>query len=89
MSWEGAVIFVAVVVFHHWACNKIHLEMHKPEQRGFSRWPIYRFLARYHCVHHRHPNRNFNVVFPLADFVLGTSARANDGDLLFLEQSGL
>ena len=89
VSWEGAVTFVAVVVFHHWAWNKIHLEMHKPEQRGFSGWPIYRFLARYHCVHHRHPNRNFNVVFPLADYVLGTSARANDGDLLFLEQSEL
>jgi hypothetical protein len=25
-----------VVIFHHWAWNKIHLEMHKPEQRIFS-----------------------------------------------------
>jgi hypothetical protein len=89
VSWEGSAILVAVVVFHHWAWNKIHLEMHKPEQRSFSRWPIYRFLARYHCMHHRHPDRNFNVVFPLADYVLGTRSRANAGDLAFLEQSGL
>jgi hypothetical protein len=89
VSWEGAAIFVAVVVFHHWAWNKIHLEMHKPEKRVFSTWPVYRFLARYHAVHHRHPNRNFNVVFPLADFVLGTSVRANEGDLALLEQWGL
>ena len=89
VSWQGAVIFVAVVVFHHWAWNQIHLEMHKPEQRNFSTWPIYRFLARYHCLHHRHMNRNFNVVFPLADYILGTSVRANEGDLAYLERSGL
>ena len=89
VSWQGAVIFVAVVVFHHWAWNQIHLEMHKPEQRNFSTWPVYRFLARYHCLHHRHMNRNFNVVFPLADYILGTSVRANEGDLAYLERSGL
>ena len=89
VSWEGAAIFVAVVVFHHWAWNQIHLEMHKPEQRVFSTWPVYRFLARYHCLHHRHVNRNFNVVFPLADYVLGTHVRANQGDLAYLERSRL
>ena len=88
-SWEGALIFVGVVVFHHWAWNQIHLEMHKPEQRMFSTWPLYRFLARYHCLHHKHVNKNFNVVFPLADYVLGTNARANEGDLAHLKHSGL
>ena len=89
VSWQGAAIFVAVMVFHHWAWNQIHLEMHKPEQRVFSSWSIYKFLARYHCLHHRHPDRNFNVVFPLADYVLGTSVRANDGDLKYMAQWGL
>jgi hypothetical protein len=89
VSWEGALIFVGVVVFHHWAWNKIHLEMHKPEQRIFSTWPLYQFLARYHCLHHRHVNRNFNVVFPLADYVLGTGVRVNDGDLAYMKKSGL
>ena len=89
VSWEGAAIFVAAMTFHHWAWNKIHLEMHKPEHRGFSTWPIYKFLARYHCLHHRHPDRNLNVVFPLADYVLGTHVRANEGDLKYLRQCGL
>ena len=89
VSWQGAAIFVAVMTFHHWAWNKIHLEMHKPEQRVFSTWPVYRFLARHHCLHHRHLDRNFNVVFPLADYVLGTSVRANEGDLRYMEQWGL
>jgi hypothetical protein len=75
LSRVGAVVFILTVVFHHWTWNKIHLEMHKPEGRGFSKWPIYKFLARYHYLHHCHPGKNFNVVFPLADYVLGTQSR--------------
>lgn len=80
-SWPGAIVFVLTVTLHHWVWNKIHLEMHKPEQRSFSRWAVYKFLARYHWLHHKYPNKNFNVVFPLADFVLGTSIRASRLDL--------
>jgi len=89
VSWLGAAIFVGVMVFHHWAWNKIHLEMHKPEQKLFSTWPVYKFLARHHCLHHRHLDRNFNVVFPFADYVLGTSVRANEVDLRYMHQWGL
>jgi hypothetical protein len=79
-SLKGALAFVGVMTFHHWTWNKIHLEMHKPEQRSFHKWPIYRFLARYHWLHHRYPDKNFNVVFPLADYVLGTCAKATPAD---------
>ena len=89
VSWQGAAVFVAAMIFHHWAWNKIHLEMHKPEQRVFSTWPVYKFLARYHCLHHRYPDKNFNVVFPLADYVLGTSVRANEGDLKISPAMGI
>ena len=64
VSWQGATIFVAAMTFHHWAWNKIHLEMHKPEQKVFSTWPVYKFLARYHCLHHRYPDKNFNCCVP-------------------------
>src|SRR5262249_31848375 len=33
VSWQGTAIFMAAMTFHHWMWNKIHLEMHKPEQR--------------------------------------------------------
>src|SRR6516165_2322832 len=85
-SWQGAAVFVAAMCFHHWAWNKIHLEMQKPEQRLFSTWAVYKFLARYRWLHHRYQNKNFNVVFPLADYVLGTTARANTADLKFMQQ---
>jgi hypothetical protein len=77
----GAAVFAATMIFHHWVWNNIHLEMHKPEQRIFSNWRSYRFLARNHWLHHRYQNKNFNVVFPLADHVLGTRAEANDADV--------
>jgi sterol desaturase/sphingolipid hydroxylase (fatty acid hydroxylase superfamily) len=89
VSWQGSLIFMATMTFHHWAWNKIHLEMHKPEQRSFSNWPIYRFLARYHYLHHRYQNKNFNVVFPFADYVLGTHAVPNAADLEFMQQMGI
>ncbi len=89
VSLPGAAVFVAAMIFHHWAWNKVHLEMHKPERRVFSAWPVYTFLARYHCLHHRHPDKNFNVVFPLADYVLGTRARASEADRQYLRHWGL
>jgi sterol desaturase/sphingolipid hydroxylase (fatty acid hydroxylase superfamily) len=76
ISWQGSLMLIGVVTLHHWIWNKIHLEMHKPEGRGFSRWPAYKFLARYHYLHHQYPNKNFNVVFPFADYVLKTGAQA-------------
>lgn len=84
VSWPGAAVFVVAMMFHHWTWTKIHLEMHKPGRRIFSAWPVYKFLARYHYLHHRHLDSNFNVVFPLADYVLGTSVRATEGDLKYM-----
>ncbi len=85
-SRQGALTFIGVVTFHHWAWNKIHLEMHKPEDRGFSRWPIYKFLKRYHWMHHKYPDKNFNVVFPFADYILGTRAKPSAANIKLMHQ---
>jgi hypothetical protein len=82
VSIPGALIFLFTVVMHHWVWNKIHLEMHKPEHRGFSNWSAYKFLARHHYLHHVYPNKNYNVVFPFADYVLGTNVHASKSELL-------
>ena len=88
-SYTGAIIFPLIACTHHFIWNKIHMEMHKPEDRFFTRWSVYKFLARHHYLHHRYPNKNFNVVFPLADYVLGTNARANEADLAGMRAEGL
>ena len=85
-SWQCALVFVAVGTLHSWIWNQIHLEMHKPEGRPFSKWPIYKFLARYHWLHHRYQDKNFNVVFPFADYVLGTVAKPTAADLKLMEE---
>jgi hypothetical protein len=89
VSWQWALVFVAMVLVHHWVWNKIHLEMHKPEGRVFSTWGPYLFLARHHYLHHVHPNKNFNVVFPFADYVLGTNAKATASEKLDMHGLGL
>src|SRR5262245_13163274 len=70
ISWHDAMTCLVVVYLHHCMWNQIHMEMHKPEKRFFSHSSIYKFLARYHYLHHRYPHKIFNVVFPLADYVL-------------------
>ena len=88
ISWQGAMTLLIVVGLHHFIWNQIHMEMHKPEKRFFSTWSAYKFLARYHYLHHRYPNKNFNVVLPLADYVLGTHIRASKSDLEEMRRLG-
>ena len=60
--------------------------MHKPKQRTFSTWVIYQFLAHYHWLQLRYLDKNFKVVFPLVDYLLGTHVRANPADLHFIHE---
>ncbi len=66
------------------AWNLIHPEMHMPTHPWWSRSAAYRFLARYHYLHHeRHRKRvrrNMNLVLPFADIVLGTYAAPDAED---------
>lgn len=89
VSLPGAFIFSAVVCMHHIMWNQIHLEMHKPEGRRFRSWAAYEFLARHHFMHHKYPNKNFNVVFPFADYVLRTNASINYPDVASMYRLGL
>lgn len=88
VSIPCAITFLAVATLHHWIWNKIHLEMHKPEDRKFKKWPIYKFLARHHYLHHQYQNKNFNVVFPFADYIMGTDARATEVDIAKMKALG-
>jgi sterol desaturase/sphingolipid hydroxylase (fatty acid hydroxylase superfamily) len=46
--------------------------MHLPKKRHVERSGIYFWLNGHHLLHHRYMNKNFNVVMPLADLLLGT-----------------
>jgi len=50
--------------------------MHNPGDRARERTALFRYLDRNHQLHHGQPRINFNVVFPLADWVFGTLQRS-------------
>ncbi len=83
-----ALCFPLVAISHNLLWNIIHQEMHQPEKGTWTRWSIYRFLARHHFLHHQHTEKNFNVVFPLADFVLAASAKPTHVDRTEMDRLG-
>jgi hypothetical protein len=54
------------------AYEYMHWCMHLPRTRVVERSGIFFRLNGHHLLHHRYMHKNFNVVFPLADFLLGT-----------------
>lgn len=81
LSPLGGSILLATSVLHNRLWNFIHRQMHIPQNAFFKDWGLFRFLARNHFMHHQQPNRNFNVVFPLWDFLLGSLAKPKVSDV--------
>ena len=88
-STAGAIMFPMVVLLHHFLWNQIHLEMHKPAGRPFAKWAAYKMVARHHFLHHRYPDKNFNVAFPVGDFIFGTVARPTEADWQAMRAEGI
>ena len=82
-------MFVASAFAHNRLWNALHRQMHIPEDVFFKDWKVYRFLARYHFMHHQMNGRNFNVVCPLADFVLCRTAKPRVRDIRNMLTLGL
>jgi hypothetical protein len=68
----GSLALVLMITGYMFTWNALHVEMHIPSNRWYFRQPFFRFLNRHHYMHHMHPGRNFNVVLPLADYLVGT-----------------
>jgi hypothetical protein len=64
----GVAAFGAYYSFYEY----IHWCMHLPKARRVEKPWWFRKLNGHHLLHHRYMHKNFNVVFPLADFLLGT-----------------
>lgn len=50
----------------------IHWCMHLPKVRRIEKPWWFQRLNGHHLLHHRYMHKNFNVVLPLADWILGT-----------------
>jgi hypothetical protein len=88
-STVGALMFPLVVCLHHLTWNLVHLEMHKPEGTFFAKWPLYRKLAQHHFLHHRHPDKNFNVFLLVGDWLFGTMVTPTEAELADMKAQGI
>jgi len=57
---------------YYGAYEYMHWCMHLPRKRIVERSGIFFRLNGHHLLHHRYMGKNFNVVLPLADLLLGT-----------------
>jgi len=89
ISSVGAYMFMSMMLIHHFILNQIHLEMHMPRKRFFTSWRVYKFLARHHFMHHKRQDRNFNVVFPFADYFFDTWAYPKPEDRSEMKRLGI
>ena len=77
----GGTILVGMTVLHNRLWNALHRQMHIPQETVFKNWKIFHFLARHHFMHHQQMAKNFNIVFPLADYVLRSKAKPRRRDM--------
>jgi sterol desaturase/sphingolipid hydroxylase (fatty acid hydroxylase superfamily) len=57
--------YYAAYEYMHWC-------MHLPRRRYVERTGVFFRLNGHHLLHHRYMKKNYNVVLPLADLLLGT-----------------
>lgn len=66
--WGG----LAALVLYYVLYESLHWCMHIPKNRWVERTKVFRWLNARHYLHHRYAFQNLNVVFPLADWILGS-----------------
>lgn len=59
------ILYFVVYEYMHW-------NMHVPREHFVERFGWFRFLRQHHKLHHRYMQKNFCVLFPLADWLFGT-----------------
>lgn len=71
-------MFMGTGVGYYLIYEWLHLMHHLPDDHPVSRLPVVRWLRQHHLHHHDFKlmaHKNFNVSFPIADYVLGTAHR--------------
>lgn len=70
----GAIV-AATLVFGYLVYEVLHTTQHLPDSNPLTKLPWIRTMRRHHAIHHRRSvmrSRNFNLTFPLMDWLLGT-----------------
>lgn len=71
-EWSFAIGGLVAFASYYATYEYIHWCMHLPKARRVEKPWWFRKLNGHHLLHHRYMHKNFNVVLPLADYILGT-----------------
>jgi hypothetical protein len=71
-EWAFVIGGASAFTFYYCFYEYIHWCMHLPKARRVEKPWWFRKLNGHHLLHHRYMHKNFNVVLPLADLILGT-----------------
>lgn len=76
-GWDGSAwtflgTFVLVLVLDQAIRGALHRRLHAPGSGALERTRLFRSIERRHQIHHARPERNLNLLLPLADRAFGT-----------------
>jgi sterol desaturase/sphingolipid hydroxylase (fatty acid hydroxylase superfamily) len=71
-QWSLLIGGAAACTVYYCVYEYIHWCMHLPKKRRMEKSWLFQRLNGHHLLHHRYMHKNFNVVMPLADLLLGT-----------------
>jgi len=72
---NAAMLYVIMAMLYFLQYETLHFCYHLDENAWIARLPVMRELREHHRVHHAHQlmnSYNFNITWPIADFVFGT-----------------
>ncbi|MCA9093841.1 MAG: hypothetical protein KDA68_10165 [Planctomycetaceae bacterium] len=81
-GWNFAMIYVITAMFYFMSYEVMHFFYHLDDDLWVSKLPILRVLRAHHRTHHKleiMSKYNFNITWPIADFVMGTIYREPKG----------
>src|SRR5262245_35007274 len=67
-----AIGAMTAIVLYFLVYEYMHWNMHVPRNHFVERFSWFQFLRQHHHLHHRYMQKNFCVLFPLADWCLGS-----------------
>ena len=80
-SANVAWLFVITALGYYFSYELLHLAYHLPDDSKLMRLPLLRRLQRLHRVHHDPTvmaHGNFNITWPICDWVFGTRVEGRD-----------
>jgi Fatty acid hydroxylase superfamily len=78
LSANAGWLFAITGLLYFLNYEYLHLAYHLPEHHWVSRLPFMARLKRLHTLHHdqsQMAHRNFNITYPLGDWLFGTLRR--------------